>query len=154
MSDADQSAHSEGRIVVGVDGSPTSLRALEWAARQAELTGGVLEPIVAWEWPTSYGWALGLPAEFSPEADAKKVLEDAVAPVRAAHPKVRIVARVVEGHPAPVLVDASHGADLVVVGSRGHGEFVGMLIGSVSEHASTSSHCPVVIYRDGLEGQA
>ena len=110
MSDADRSAPGDGRIVVGIDGSPTSLRALEWAARQAELTGSVLEPIVAWEWPTSYGWAVGLPAEFSPEADAKKVLDEAVAPVLPRTPRYRIEARVVEGHPAPVLVEASNGS--------------------------------------------
>ena len=154
MSDAARSADGadHGRIVVGIDGSPTSLSALNWAARQAELTGAVLEPVIAWEWPTSYGWAIGLPADVSPANDAQKVLDDALGPVRAAHPTLRINGRVVEGHPAPVLVDASRDADLVVVGSRGHGEFVGMLIGSVSEHASTSCHCPVVIFRDGQEG--
>jgi nucleotide-binding universal stress UspA family protein len=153
MSDAKQDRDGGGRVVVGIDGSPSSLRALEWAARQTELTGGVLEPIVAWEWPTSYGWALGLPDDFSPAADAQKVLEAAVSPMRAAHPGLEINARIVEGHPAPVLVDASNGAALVVVGSRGHGEFAGMLLGSVSEHASTSCHCPVVIYRDGREAE-
>ena len=51
-------------------------------------------------------------------------------------------------HPAPVLVEASKGADLLVVGSRGHGEFVGMLIGSVSEYCVTNAHCPVLVHRD------
>ena len=51
------------------------------------------------------------------------------------------------GHPAPILVEASKGADLLVVGSRGHGEFVGMLIGSVSEYCATNAHCPVLVHR-------
>ena len=55
--------------------------------------------------------------------------------------------RVVSGHPAPILVEASKGADLLVVGSRGHGEFVGMLIGSVSEYCATNAHCPVLVHR-------
>ena len=81
MSDAARSADGggHGRIVVGIDGSPTSpCRALDPAARQAELTGAVLEPVIAWEWPTSYGWAIGLPADVSPANDAQKVLDDAL----------------------------------------------------------------------------
>ena len=54
---------------------------------------------------------------------------------------------VVEGHPAPTLLDASRGADLLVVGSRGHGEFAGMLIGSVSQHLVSTAHCPVLVWR-------
>jgi nucleotide-binding universal stress UspA family protein len=55
---------------------------------------------------------------------------------------------VIEGHPAPALIEASRGADLFVLGSRGHGEFVGMLLGSVSEHCVTHAHCPVLVLRD------
>ena len=62
-------------------------------------------------------------------------------------PGLRIDARVVSGHPAPILVEASKGADLLVVGSRGHGEFVGMLLGSVSEYCATNALCPVLIHR-------
>jgi nucleotide-binding universal stress UspA family protein len=54
-----------------------------------------------------------------------------------------------EGHPAPLLVEASRGAALLVVGSRGHGEFAGMLLGSVSEHCVSNAHSPVVVVRDG-----
>jgi len=53
----------------------------------------------------------------------------------------------VQGHPAPVLVEASKGADLLVIGCRGHGEFAGMLIGSVSEFCATNAHCPVLVHR-------
>lgn len=68
-------------------------------------------------------------------------------PLRAKHPGVKIESRVVEGHPAPVLVEASKGADLLVVGSRGHGEFAGMLLGSVSEHCVSNAPCPVLVLR-------
>jgi nucleotide-binding universal stress UspA family protein len=136
-----------GRIVVGLDGSPPSLEALEWAARQADLTGATLEIILTWEWPSSMGWAVPLPDDFDPEADVRKTLDTAVESIRPAHPGVTIDSRIVNGHPAQLLVDASKGADLLVVGSRGHGQFVGMLIGSVSEYSAKNAHCPVLVHR-------
>ncbi|HXA74638.1 MAG TPA: universal stress protein [Acidimicrobiales bacterium] len=136
-----------GRIVVGFDGSPSSLDALSWAARQAELTSASVEVVMCWEWPSSYGWALPVPEDFDPEGDIHRTLETALTPLRTAHPQVAIDGRVVEGHPAPVLVEASKAADLLVVGNRGHGEFVGMVIGSVSEHCAANAHCPVLVHR-------
>jgi len=143
---AEESAGT-GRIVVGVDGSESSLEALAWAARQAHFTGSTLEIITTWEWPSSYGWAVPVPNDFDPEEDVRKALESAVEQVRAEYPDVRVDPRVVSGHPAPVLVEASKGADLLVVGSRGHGEFVGMLLGSCGEYCATNAHCPVLIFR-------
>ena len=140
-------APGTGRIVVGIDGSPSSLDALAWAARQADLTGSSLEIVMTWEWPSSLGWAVPVPDNFDPEEDVRTALEAEVAGVRAEHPDISIDPRVVGGHPAPVLVEASKGADLLVVGSRGHGEFVGMLIGSVSEYCATNAHCPVLVHR-------
>jgi nucleotide-binding universal stress UspA family protein len=142
-------AASGNRIVVGVDGSEPALHALAWAARQAELTGTPLAVVTTWEWPTSYGWAFPIPSDFDPAAEAHKMLEQAVEPVRSSHPAISIEMQVVEGHPAPILVEKSLGADLLVVGSRGHGEFTGMLIGSVSEHCVTNAHCPVLVMREG-----
>jgi nucleotide-binding universal stress UspA family protein len=142
-------APQERRIVVGVDGSESSARALKWAAEQAQLTGAVLEVVTTWEWPTSYGWGVVIPEGWSPTDDAQKVFDQAVGPVAEAHPGVTIRPMIVEGHPAPVLVEESEGADLLVVGSRGHGEFAGMLLGSVSEHCVTNAHCPVLVFRDG-----
>lgn len=137
----------EHRVVVGIDGSPSSLGALEWAARQAEMTGAVLEAVSSWEWPTAVGWAAApVPEDYQPAEDAQRLLDEALGPVRAAHPGVEIRATVVEGHPAPVLVEASRDADLLVVGSRGRGQFAGMLLGSVSEHCVGSAHCPVLVF--------
>ncbi|HWD55864.1 MAG TPA: universal stress protein [Acidimicrobiales bacterium] len=145
MTSVPQSA--PGRIVVGVDGSRSSLDALSWAGRQAAMTSACLEVVTTWEWPSSYGWAVPVPEDFDPEGDVRRTLEATVEPVRAAHPEVQVTARVVGGHPAPVLVEASKGAELLVVGSRGHGEFVGMVIGSVSEYCSAHAHCPVLVHR-------
>ena len=141
-------AQADHRIVVGTDGSPSSIEAVEWAARQAELTGAALEVIMTWEWPLSFGWSV-VPNEYDPASDGEKVLAEIVARLRKAHPGLSIGTSVVEGHPAPVLVKASAGADLLVVGSRGHGEFAGMLLGSVSEHCASNAHCPVLVLRDG-----
>ncbi|HUJ67020.1 MAG TPA: universal stress protein [Acidimicrobiales bacterium] len=138
----------ERRIVVGVDGSESSVRALAWAAGHAELTGSVVEAIATWEWPSSFGFGLVVPEGWSPADDAQKVLDKAIEQVAPAHPGLTIRTRIVEGHPAPALVEASTGAELLVVGSRGHGEFAGMLLGSVSEHCVTHAHCPVLVVRE------
>jgi nucleotide-binding universal stress UspA family protein len=136
-----------GRVVVGIDGSQASLDGLTWAARQADFIGARLEVLAAWEWPTSFGWAVPVPTDFDPEAEVQSTLDAATASARAAYPALVVDAHIVQGHPAPILVEASKGADLLVVGSRGHGEFVGMLIGSVSEYCATNAHCPVLVHR-------
>ena len=135
------------RVVVGIDGSACSAEALSWATEYVELTDAVLEAITTWEWPHTYGVALVVPLGYDPEADARRVLDETLRSVRDLHPDIRIAPVVVQGHPAPALVEASREADLLVVGSRGHGEFAGMLLGSVSEHCVTNAHCPVVVVR-------
>jgi nucleotide-binding universal stress UspA family protein len=142
------SPRSTHRITVGVDGSPSSLAALGWAVRQAELTGAVVEVVATWEWPSTYGWGAPLPDDYRPDEEAAKALAQIVEPVRAEHPDLEVGTRVLEGHPAQILVEASKESDLLVVGSRGHGEFAGMLLGSVSTHCVTNAHCPVLVLRD------
>lgn len=135
-------------IVVGVDGSECSEDALRWAAHQAEFTGADLHVVCAWDYPTAYGWAwapgftsLDLAAESRKDLEAtiEKVLEG-----RAHRP---VTARAERGPAADVLVTASRGADLLVVGSRGRGAFADMLLGSVSLHCAQHADCPVVIVR-------
>jgi nucleotide-binding universal stress UspA family protein len=138
---------TRGRIVVGIDGSPPSLHALDWAARQAALTASSLEAVMTWQWPTSFGWGVPVPNDIDPETEVRKTLESALDTVRSRYPDLHTDARVVNGHPAPILVEASKAADLLVVGSRGHGEFVGMLLGSVSEYCTTNAPCPVLVHR-------
>jgi nucleotide-binding universal stress UspA family protein len=138
---------SSGRIVVGIDGSPASLDALNWASRQASLTQATLEIVMTWDWPMTYGWAPPFPSDFDPAERVTQVLEEAKASVHEKYPAVKVSPRVAQGHPAPILVDASKGADLLVVGSRGHGEFVGMVIGSVSEFCALHAFCPVLVHR-------
>ena len=85
------------------------------------------------------------------EADARTMLEESVDQVLGADHGAEVAQRVVQGHPAPALEDASRNEALLVVGSRGHGEFAGMLLGSVSEFLATHAHCPIVIVRGDRE---
>ncbi len=140
--------HSGGRIVVGFDGSAFAEAGLEWAARQAELTGATVEAVTAWEWPTSYGWPLPVSEDYDPASDARRTVEKGIATAQRLHPGVAIESVVVEGNAAAVLIEQSRDADLLVVGTRGHGRLTGMLIGSVSEHCVTHAHCPVLVVRE------
>ncbi len=135
------------RIVVGVDGSESSHAAVLWAARQAELTGATLEALMLWDWVQSYGWGFVTPRNLDPAAECGRLLEAALAPVRSAQPALTIDSAVVEGPASQLLVKASTGADLLVVGSRGHSELVGTLLGSVSEYCVIHAHCPVLVMR-------
>jgi len=140
-------AEHEHRIVVGVDGSPSSKAALAWAIGQAKLTGAVVEAVTAWDYPATYGYAAAV-VDVDWEGLAAQVLRDAVAEV--APDAAAIMQRVSEGNAAQVLLDASAGADLLVVGSRGHGGFVEALLGSVSQHMVHHATCPVVVIRDSV----
>jgi nucleotide-binding universal stress UspA family protein len=135
------------RIVVGVDASEPSKEALRWAIRQAELTGAHLEIVIAGEIPSMAYWS-ALPEGIDFAKESGTALRQTIDEVLGADPKVSFHADVVEGHPAPILVERSKDADLLVVGSRGHGQFTGMLLGSVSEHCVAHSSCPVVVVRN------
>src|SRR5258707_7621102 len=145
---AEGTVASPHRIVVGVDGSQSSLAALRWAVRQAELTGAPLEIVSAWEWPVSYlGWVTPVPPDYDPADEARRQLDKAVSAVLTPGDAIEVRRSVIEGHAAPALEALSKTADLVVVGSHGHGEVVGMLLGSVSEHCVTHCRCSVVLIR-------
>lgn len=137
-----------GRIVVGVDGSEASKDALRWAARQAELTGAALEAVMTWHFPAlAYGTPVPMPSGYDLAPQAAQVLGDTVQEVLGDKPALKVHAVVVEGSPALELLDAATDADLLVVGSRGHGAFTGMLLGSVSAHCVAHAPCPVVVVR-------
>lgn len=85
-------------ITVGIDGSSSSAAAAEWAARQAELTDTTLHAITTWHSPTNFGDPMPMSEEFDPAAEATKVLEEAVAKLRASHPGVDIHTSVTEGY--------------------------------------------------------
>jgi nucleotide-binding universal stress UspA family protein len=139
------------RIVVGVDGSASSRAALRWAVRQAKLTGGTVEAVTAWQLPTvitSTGWTPVYAVEEGDFAeDARKRIDSVIADVVEPADSKLVHTQVIKGHPAPVLLDAAAGADLLVIGSRGHGGFADALLGSVGLHCVHHAHCPVLIMR-------
>ena len=140
------------RIVVGVDGSASSKAALAWAIGQAQLTGAVVEAVTAWEFPNSYGYpAPILNVDFAELAT--ETVTHAIAEVTAGADTAEVWYRVVEGNPARVLLDESADADLLVVGSRGHGGFVEALLGSTGQHCVHHATCPVVVIREPTTGQ-
>ncbi len=138
---------STPRIVVGIDGSAPSLNALQWAARQAELTNATLEVIMTWDWPFAYGRTPML-HESDPVGESRRTFEAAISKIQHEHPSLQVSPKLEHCHPAKALIDASKGADVLVVGSRGHGEFAGMVLGSVSQHCATKAQCPILIHRE------
>jgi nucleotide-binding universal stress UspA family protein len=145
---SDHSTISGPVIVVGVDGSDASRDALRWAAGQAAVTGATLWAITTWHIPMiNYGAAMPGSIEADVTRDSKEALDQALSEVVGPEPSIKVVADVVEGHPADVLVRAAEEAELLVVGSRGHGAFKGMFLGSVSTHCVSHASCPVVVVR-------
>ncbi len=132
------------RIVVGVDGSQPAQQALSWAANFAATYGARLEVITAWEYPPSFGWAAIAP-DWDPAKDMRKVLDETVQAAFGDQLPAGMQLLVREGGAAKVLLDASEGAIMLVVGSRGHGGFAGMLLGSVSANVAEHAPCPVFI---------
>ena len=133
------------KIVVGVDGSAHGTAALRWADREAQRHGASLVAVMAWtllEQHHADGEDRFDPS-YSDEA-AAAALAAVVAEVR---PQVDVEQRVTCDIPASALVDASEGADLLVVGARGLGGFKGLLLGSVSERVLERGSCPVAIVR-------
>ncbi|MFZ0996329.1 MAG: universal stress protein [Candidatus Dormiibacterota bacterium] len=143
--------HDSAPIVVGIDGSESSRHALEWAVREAETRGVGVRVISTYAIPTIAMAEPGFsyePANIQELADyTRKVAATEVAKASKAHPGVKVEAEVVEGSAAQALLEASVGASMLVVGSRGHGGFVGLLLGSVSQQCVTHAHCPVVVVR-------
>lgn len=139
MTDADAN-----RIVVGVDGSEPSKLALKWAATLAPTLGARVDAVSAWHSPSSMGYGY-VPADWRPDLDAEKLLTATVEEVFGGNRPDGMTLLTIEGNPAEVLISASASAKLIVVGSRGHGGFVGLLIGSVSATTAEHAKCPVLV---------
>ncbi|MFF9842668.1 universal stress protein [Streptomyces sp. NPDC013740] len=142
-----------GRIVVGVDGSAPSLRALKWAAAQAALTGDTLQAVTSWEYPASWATLMpGVPPEFDPERLAKQILDESLAQALTPEEAAAATRTVVGGNPAQALIDQAAGASLLVVGDRGYSGFKAAVLGSVSSNVAQHAPCPVVVVRGEFPG--
>jgi len=134
-------------IVVGVDGSEHADAALRFAAAEAAVHGVDLHVVCAWELPSTMTMDLGLVSGIFEgfRDEAAGIINEAIDKVAEWQPGVTCEGRLVEGHPATVLVQEAEGAILLVVGSRGRGELAGMLLGSVSHHVIHQAPCPVTV---------
>jgi nucleotide-binding universal stress UspA family protein len=145
-------ASRNGTIVVGVDGSPSSERALRWAVDRARQTGQPVDAVIAWDEPVVAGipvnYGIGQISATDWAGTSREILDESVRATLTDDEAKLVQQHVVHGHPAKVLLDAAADADLLVVGCRGHGGFVGMLIGSVSQHLIAHAPCPVTVVRD------
>jgi nucleotide-binding universal stress UspA family protein len=137
---------STNEVIVGVDGSPTSIDALRWAIDEAKHTGAVVVAVHSWEVPfvgDLTGTAV-MPDRRLLEDGAQATLDHAIA-AAGDHPDVKVRGEVREGAAARNLLDRSADARMLVVGARGHGGFVGLLVGSVATQCVNHAVVPVVV---------
>jgi nucleotide-binding universal stress UspA family protein len=146
-----QPSEPQPRVVVGVDGSPSSYAALRWAVRYAQMVGGVVEAIHAWDTPSDIGWTgPAIDPEFDLEQARERFAEELRA-VFADGPPAGLREHLVEGDPSEVLIRVSQGAEVLVVGSRGRGGFARAMLGSVSQRCAMHAACPVVVARQARD---
>lgn len=143
-----------GLVIVGIDASKGSLRALRWAIDEAVARGWRIQAATVWTRTHSYGaesdWPGGYwPADNVIEELARSRLTTAIEGAVGAEPVVKVEPLVLEGDPGERLCAVAAGADLLVVGSRGHGTLSGLLLGSVSDKCARHSPRPVAIIHEG-----
>jgi len=132
-------------IVVGVDGSPSSLAAVDWAVTEARLRNGKIRLVSAWYYPPLASEVGEGVIDDSFKNYAEQTLAEALGMV--ADQGIPVSGTVVENSPAIAMLDAARDANLVIVGSRGCGGFASLLLGSVSSQVVHHAHCPVLVVR-------
>jgi nucleotide-binding universal stress UspA family protein len=141
---------SEPGILVGVDGSESASAALDYAAQIAPKLGLPLHVLVVWDCPAlvlddAYSFSEEIYESF--KASAEQTAVDEVARVFPADAPEWITASATQGSAARTLIEASREASMLVVGSRGHGGFAALLLGSVSSACTSHAHCPILVVR-------
>ena len=136
-------------IVVGVDGSEQSIAALQLAGSLVPLAGDTIRALTVWQYPIGFGTFA--PITWNPDELAETALDTALSAAFGNEPPCPVERRVLQGPTAQVLIDESRKASMVVVGSRGHGGFAGLLLGSVSSSVAERSACPVLIAHGALQ---
>jgi nucleotide-binding universal stress UspA family protein len=135
-------------IVVGVDGSASSRKALTWAAAEAAEHGADLVVINVWEHTLlPPAGSVSVSEHYVPDP-SQRTADDLLKVIReelGEEPPVLVQAQVKQGRPAKVLIEESAAAELLVVGKRGHGGFAGLVLGSVSQHVAAYAKCPVTV---------
>ncbi|MFD5625223.1 universal stress protein [Streptomyces sp. NPDC127072] len=134
-------------VTTGIDGSPESLAAAHWAAREAARRGAALRLVHAWEWHPRPGPSV--PADMSERALAEDLSARMADSMRATHPGLRVIDQAVADSPVAALLRAAEQAELLVLGCRGLGGVAGFLMGSVSQRVVARAPRPVVLVRVG-----
>jgi nucleotide-binding universal stress UspA family protein len=143
---------ADGPVVVGIDGSPGADTAFDFALQHADRRRVPLIAMYAWHGVASYGPGVMLPLVVDWELvaeEARRGLAEAIAGWSEKYPDVTVEQRVVRAHPVQALADAGRFAQLLVVGSRGHGGYVGLLLGSVAQGLVHHGPCPVAVVHQG-----
>jgi nucleotide-binding universal stress UspA family protein len=146
---APSSRRSPGRIVIGVDGSESSKQALQWGHFLARSTGAHLEAIIVAPLVPPYAWTGAFwgvaPSEGDLRGAAEKMLTATVDEVFGPERPAELMLTVAQGGAAETLMARGKSAQMIVVGSRGHGGFAGLLLGSVSAAIAEHASCPVLV---------
>ncbi|MFJ6153263.1 universal stress protein [Micromonospora profundi] len=147
----------DAEILVGYDGSTDASVAVNWALEEAEHSGQPVRLAYVFEWLTVASWVgPGVAPGIWPDDTARRQVDDlvrkAAADATAQHPGLTVTGEVYDGPPALVLQERSADAGLLVLGSRGHGGFGGLLAGSTAVAVAAHARCPVVVVRDGTAG--
>ncbi|MCO1616611.1 MULTISPECIES: universal stress protein [Micromonospora] len=145
---------NDDEILVGYDGSSDAAVALNWALDEAGRSGRPVRLAYVFEWLTVTGWiGPGVAPGVWPDEAARQQVEElvrkAAADAAADRPGLTVHGEVFDGPPALVLQERSADAGMLVLGSRGHGGFGGLLAGSTAVSVTAHAHCPVVVVRDG-----
>ncbi|MEX2395131.1 MAG: universal stress protein [Actinomycetota bacterium] len=138
------------RIVVGIDGSEAAKEALLWAVDEAKLRVAAVDAVHSWQYPTPammFEGVVPVHIDIDFAAEAKQFTDRIVKEALDGRDDVVVRALTPQGPAAQVLIEASKDAELLVVGSRGHGGFAGLMLGSVSQQVAHHAGCPVVIIR-------
>lgn len=143
------------KILVGVFDAPEADQAVRWAARHAHRVGGSLQLVHAFVWTeldVNTDPVPGLTGS-GIRAAATGLLRDAEEIARAEHDDLPITSQVIDGNAVPVLVEASAEADLVVLGGRGLGRLLTLIVGSKSLALAARAHCPVMVVRGDIDAE-
>jgi nucleotide-binding universal stress UspA family protein len=149
---SDEPGIESGRVVVGIDGSELSVDATHIAFEEASLRRAGLTLLHVWNSPGYDSAGVVVPDTFNLEeahSDELRAMAETVAGLGEKYPDVHVQQRLRQGRPAKALADASRGAALVVVGSRGHGGFASLMLGSTSRALLHHASCPVLVVKPG-----
>jgi nucleotide-binding universal stress UspA family protein len=137
-------------LVVGVDGSVASDVALGWAMAEAARTGSEVHVVAAWHWRPVHGTVIAATTAESLREWTERMVGEAVADARAAHPEVPVTVAVVEGNAADVLTHSALDGDLIVLGTHRHGRVHHAVLGSTIDDCVRRAPCPVVVVPDAV----